>query len=103
LEKGLPYSVIQELELSDYEDWKAAATAIDLDKKLVNMNITIHPLKTNQAREADFNRIKNEQMLCFGFDPYKVNAETIKKSKERLRQSGKVHKVGNNKRNTGKT
>ena len=106
ISNGLPYNEIPGLEESEFNDWLAASQALDIDRKLVLMNVAASPHWKQSARSSEFNRLKNEQLILLGDNPYKVNEDEIKSTRERLKSGGKVRRIkngGNNKRNTRKT
>lgn len=90
---GLPYEVIPELEQSEFYDWLAASQALDIDRKLVSMNVAISPHQKNEARSGEFNRLKSEQLILLGDNPFEVSQDAINRTRERLRRQGRVKKV----------
>jgi hypothetical protein len=104
MEKGLPYEIIHELELSEFYDWLDASRALDIDRKLTAMNVSMYAHMNQGERNAEFNRLQNERSLLLGDNPYEVSQEGISKTRELLKKQGKVKRVGNNnKRNYRKT
>lgn len=102
----MPYDEIPELEESEFNDWLAASQALDIDKKLMLMNVAVSPHLKQSDRMSEFNRLKNDQMMLLGDNPFKVNEGEIKSTRERLKSGGKVRRIKNgrnDKRNTRKT
>jgi len=101
---GLPYEVIPELEQSEFNDWISASRALDIDKKLMLINVVMSPNRKSQELVNEFTRLKNEQLLLLGDNPFKIDEEEIERSRERLKKQGKVTRTNgnNNKRNIGK-
>lgn len=101
---GLPYEVIPELEQSEFNDWLAASRALDIDYKIKGINIALSPHRKNADLMSELNTLKNEQMILLGDNPFKVNEEEIKSSRERLKKQGRVTRKngGDNKRNISK-
>lgn len=92
-----------ELERSEFNDWLAAARAVDLDKKLIDMNVSLYPYKNERNRSSDWARVKNEQLIALGENPYLADQDAIERTRKKRLNSGKVKKIGNSKRNPGKT
>jgi hypothetical protein len=107
MDKGLPYEAIPELEESEFNDWLAASQALDIDRKLIMINAATSPHWKQSDRSAEFNRLKIDQAMLLGDNPYAVSEEGVKKTHEKLKSMGRVKRVkkdGNNdKGNTRKT
>lgn len=104
MDRGIPYYVIPDLEESEFYDWLAASQALDIDKKLLLMNIAVQPNVRQSDRTAEFNRLKTEQMILLGDNPFAVNEAAIQRTRETLKKMRvrRVKKDGdNNKRNSG--
>lgn len=104
MEKGLPFEVIPELEQSEFNDWLAASRALDIDHKLVSMNVAASPYYKSNERASEFNKLKNEQMILLGENPYELSPGGIEKTRLMLQKQGRVRKVnGNHKGNSCQT
>lgn len=101
---GLPYEVIPELEQSEFNDWAAASRALDIDKKIKAINISLSPHRKPTDLMGELNKLKNEQMLLLGDNPFRADEAAIKGSRERLKKQGKVTRRNgdDNKRNPRK-
>lgn len=104
LSHGFPFDAIPELEQSEFNDWLAASRALDIDKKLMLINVALSPNRKSRELVNEFTRLKNEQLLLLGDNPFTVDHEEIERSRERLKKQGKVTRTNgnNNKRNTRK-
>jgi len=102
MDKGLPYEIIHELELSEFYDWLDASRALDIDRKMIAMNISLYGHMKDGDRNAEFNRLKNERSILLGDNPHEVSQEGINRTHELLKKQGRVKRVGANKRNYSK-
>jgi hypothetical protein len=103
---GLSFDNIMSMEQSDFDDWLAASKAMNIDKKLADMNTAIYgqpcDKKGINAKTNEWNKLKSEQLIHLGDDPFRPDEELIKKTKEHVRKQGKIRRIfGGNKGNTG--
>lgn len=90
ISKGFTYEAICQMSNDDYEDWEAAAKALDIQKelKLINIAMWAHPTtkQNKSARTNEFNKLKNEQLLLLCENPYKRDENLIKQTKKLLKK-----------------
>ncbi len=74
----------------DYEDWEAAAKALDIQQELKLINIAIWAQPTTKqnknSRTSEFNKLKNEQLLLLCENPYKRDENLIQQTKKMLKK-----------------
>lgn len=93
---GFPVELIDDLEVSEENDWKAAARAMEINRELSLMNIAIFgqpaDKKAKKAREGVFQKKKNEQLSIFGINPMESGEQGNSKTRNMLKSLPKLKK-----------
>lgn len=89
MSKGISYAEILKMEQSEFYDWLNASRALDVDRKLMLMNIApfAQPCdkKGKSARTGEFNKLKNEQIVLLGEAVQKVDDKKVESTWNKIR------------------
>ncbi len=93
ISKGFTCEEIYQMSTDEYEDWEAAAKALDIQKELDLINIAMWAQPTTKQNKSsrinEFNKLKNEQLLLLGENPYKRDDNLIQQTKNLLKKGKK--------------
>ena len=88
MSKGIPYYILDDMEISDYNDWISASNALDIESESNARLAAVYgqqgDKQTRRSRAAEIESLHIKKQIELGFNPFKPNKKLIQQSWARL-------------------
>lgn len=87
---GISLDEIQNLEVSEFDDWLKASEVLDLEDKIQMVALLNYFFGITKEGNRKFRKLQTDMMLKMGINPYEPNRALIAKTQEYRKKYRKV-------------